>query len=308
MFTRSCTRSILGASAVLSLVATAAANTVAAGDAPQRDRVRPTAGAPYYLHFGPWGGLCARSFDWSVGEGQVVQDEAAKVLYVRGRSDAETFVDIARDDMNTSTAWDDDLVVTMTIYADGPDSVETFTFPYFDTSGSGGSGGYTTSNEPKDTSVGFIFYRGSSSEKNALSNDTSMPMRADGWFSVLASGDDGFTGGNGPDCVKGSNNNDRVSTRGGADYVRGMYGDDLVHLGNGNDTVEGGADHDTMRGEGGNDLLRGDTGSDCYDGGEASDVLEDTTQFFADLDQYTTDATSNDYITYEWPMMVNACM
>ena len=269
---------------------------------------RPTAGAPYYLHFGPWGGLCARSFDWSVDEGQVVQDEAAKVLYVRGRSDAETFVDIARDDMGTSSAWDDELVVTMTIYANGPDSVDTFTFPYFDTSGSGGSGGYTTSNEPQDTSVGFIFYRGSSSDKNALLNHTSLPMRADGWFSVLASGDDGFTGGNGPDCVKGSNNNDRVFTRGGADYVRGMYGDDLVLLGDGNDTVEGGADHDTMRGEAGNDLLRGDTGSDCYDGGEAGDVLEDTFQFFADLDQYTTDATSSDYITYEWPLMVNACM
>lgn len=212
MSTRSCTRSILGAAAVLSFAAIATADTVSAGDPPQRDRERPTAGAPYYLHFGPWGGLCTRSFDLSVDEGQAVLDEGAKVLYVRGRSDAETFVDFARDGMNTSSAWDDELVVTMTVYADGPDSIEMFTFPYFDTSGTGGTGGFTTTNEPTDTSVGFIFYRGSGSEKNALLNHTSMPMRADGWFSVLASGDDGFTGGNGPDCVKGSNNNDRVFT------------------------------------------------------------------------------------------------
>ena len=87
--------------------------------------------------------------------GQAVLDEGAKVLYVRGRSDAETLVDFARDSMNTSSAWDDELVVTMTVYADGPDSIEMFTFPYFDTSGTGGTGGFTTTNEPTDTSVGI---------------------------------------------------------------------------------------------------------------------------------------------------------
>jgi Ca2+-binding RTX toxin-like protein len=63
-----------------------------------------------------------------------------------------------------------------------------------------------------------------------------------------------------------------------------------------------------MRGDRGNDLLRGGTGSDCYDGGAADDVLDDSSQFFADQDQYTTDPTWNDYVTYEWPLMVNACM
>jgi len=307
MFARSFVRSILGASAVLCSVAMAG-DTVSAGDGPQRDVERPTAGSPYYLHFGPWGGLCVRSFDWGVAEGQIVHDEDAKVLYIRGRSDAETFVDIARDDHSTSSAWDDELVVTMTIYADGPDSTEVFTMPYFDTSGTGGTGGYTTTNQPQNTAVGFIFYRGSTSAKNALLNHTAMPMRADGWFTVLAAGEDGFVGGDGPDCVRGSNNNDRVFTRGGADYARTAYGDDLITLGDGNDTVDGGSDDDTMRGDRGNDLLRGGTGSDCYDGGAGNDVLEDESQFFADQDEYTTDAVGNDYITYEWPLMVNACM
>ena len=308
MVNRSCARALLGTSLAAGLLTTAAADVARADEGPRRDEEPPTAGASYYLHFGPWGGLCTRSFDEGVGAGQVVHDEAAKVLYIRGRSDAETFVDIGRDDKGTSDAWDDELVVTMTVYADGPDSTEVFTMPYFDTTGGGGIGGFTTKNEPQDTAVGFIYYRGSTDSKNALTNRTSMPTRADGWFTVLAGGEDGFTGGGGPECVTGSNQDDRLFTGGGDDYARGKYGNDLIVLGEGNDTTDAGSDDDTMRGGRGNDELRGGGGSDCYDGGAGADILEDEGNSFQDMDSYMIDEASEDYITTEWPFMVDDCM
>lgn len=307
MFHRPGTRLITGASLALCALGAFSGSTANADDGPRREQERPTAGASYYLHFGPWGGLCTRSFDTGVGEGEVLHDPHDAVLYVRGRSDAETFVDITRDDQGTPTAWDDELVVEMTFYADGPDTTTAFSMPYF-APGSGELGGLTTKNEPKHTSVGFIFYRGSYETPNALRHRTSIPMRADGWFTVLQSGDDGFDGGGGPDCVLGSNHDDRVVTRDGADYVRGRYGKDLVILGAGNDTVEAGGDDDTMRGGRGNDLLRGESGSDCYDGGEHADVLDDSTPSFVDNNEYTVDDTWEDWITEDWPLMVDVCM
>ena len=99
-------------------------------------------------------------------------------------------------------------------------------------------------------------------------NDSRMPMHTQGWFDDIATGQDGFLGGDGPDCIEGTLNNDEIYAGGGDDFVRTKDGADIVEGGRGNDTIEGGTNDDCLKG--GHESLR--------------DVYDDVSSF--DLDSY----------------------
>lgn len=300
-------RSILVAVAGSATLAAAVAAPVNA-DEPVRTNPPPkNVGAPYYLHMGPWGGLCTRAWNDSVDDRGI--DLINGVLYIKGDRKVETSVDISVDDQGTTTEWDDELVVDLTVYADGPDVTVTFSTPYWLPNESVDLNTWATANTPQVRSVGLVRYSGSTDIKNAVDNNTSLPAYATGWFGLLASGDDGYDGGGGPECVRGSNEDDRISTRGGSDYVMGRHGNDLIALGKGNDTAEGGSDDDTLRGGGGWDKLIGGEGDDCYDGGSGNDLLDEgTAGSVNEFNEYEIDDVGDDWITQGWPNMVDACM
>ena len=119
-------------------------------------------------------------------------------------------------------------------------------------------------------------------------------MNAQGWFDDIATGQDGFLGGDGPDCIEGTLNNDEIYSGGGDDFVRTKDGADIVEGGRGNDTIEGGMGNDDLEGNGGADVLEGGTNEDCLKVGHESlsDVYDDVGSF--DLDNYVAEPGVHD--------------
>lgn len=304
-------RTGLAAVAAMSLVSSLPTSTASADDGPRRTNPSRAgdAGAPHYLHFGPWGGLCTQSFIPGTSDRDIIEHNGG--LYINGDNDADTLLELSVDDQGTTTKWDDELVVELTVAggAGGFDYHDSVTMPYWKPGASGGLGSLGTENTPTQRSIGLVYYMGSVDVKNSVQNDTSLPMKATGWFTVLGNGADGFDGGGGPECVWGSNEDDRIFTRGGSDHVRGKYGNDLITLGRGDDTAEGGSDDDAIRGGRGDDHIIGGHGSDCYDGGRGDDLLDDQHTSSTQVDEYTVDVFGDtDVITASNPQQVEACM
>lgn len=249
---------------------------------------QPTAGASYYIHFGPTG-LCVTRADWSsVEQGKIGLQYNDRLVAIKGGADnAETLVEITTQTNDTSDPYDDDLIITVRVASEGlGDDTDTKILPLYDIGG--GIGSFTTANEPPELFVRKIEYLGGSDTPTAIINNSRVPMLAKGFFTTVSSGESGFLGGGGPDCVQGSLNNDVIRTRGGADYVSGSWGNDFIDGGEDSDTLVGGPDEDILFGAGGSDLLRGDEGSDCHDGGQDGlrDVLDDRVVSFDDVNLY----------------------
>lgn len=276
------------------------ATFVGQGPAPARREV--PAGAAYYLHFGPTG-LCVigDGFDWGqVPAGDMVLFESTRVLAIDGSDDFDTLVEIQPLDQGTATSWDDQLRVTVTMYSE-VDSVVEQVFPMWDTDGSGTIDGKATANTPQSLYLKRIEFQGAvDGVQSAVINNSRVPMHATGRFSQVASGENGFLGGDGPDCVEASLLDDVVVAGGGDDWVRAKSGNDTIVGGGGNDTIEGSSGNDVLYGDdvmiedGGVDLLRGGSNDDCHVGGQDGlrDVLDDDDNY--DFDVYVAEAGTVD--------------
>jgi Ca2+-binding RTX toxin-like protein len=251
------------------------------------------AGAPYYLHFGPTG-LCAigNGFDWGqVPAGTSLLFETTNVLAVKGSFDAETLVEIEPVDNGTATAFDDDVLVRVTSFGEGPDVVDEQLFPMWDTDGGGSIDDKATENEPQSLYLKRIeLYATHNEFSTAVVNDTRVPMAASGWFGAIATGHNGYYGGDGPDCVDGSLQDDVIRGGAGDDWVRSQAGDDLIRGDEGNDTLQAGSGNDRLQGEEGIDRLEGGANDDCHEGGldGQRDLLDDVDYF--DFDTYIPEA------------------
>ena len=289
----------------------------AAGDGPTRTRPVPPAGAPYNLHFGPTG-LCVigDGFDWSqVPAGNLVLFETSRVLAVKGGFDAETLIEVEPIDQGTSSAFDDELLVRVTVFGAGLDTEAEQVFPMWDTDGGGTIDGKATENTPQSLYLERIELFASQDDRTSVVNDTRVPMHAQGWFDDIATGQDGFLGGDGPDCVEGTLNNDEIYAGGGDDFVRTKDGADIVEGGRGNDTIEGGMGNDDLEGNGGADLLEGGSNDDCLQGGHEGlrDVYDDVGTF--DFDSYVAEpgvlngveVSNIEYVVDEGALLTTAC-
>jgi hypothetical protein len=248
-------------------------------DGPRRTRPEPSAGAPYDIHFGPYG-LCIDHADWDeVGPADVFFDHDRRLIAIKPSFEFETYVEIYVDDNGTVSPFDDDLVITMDVYQDGPDAHYEFVEQYWEPGAHGNPGdSLTTENPPKTLYWKKIEYFGSSTTPSAVLNQHGIPMKARGHFAGLAADViDGFNGGDAPDCVRASNKDDIIRGGGGADHLEGMGGDDGIAGGDGPDTLEGGSGDDRLYGQGDVDHLLGGAHDDCMDGGAGNrDVLEDS--------------------------------
>ncbi|MGH1347889.1 MAG: hypothetical protein ACRBN8_40415 [Nannocystales bacterium] len=286
-------------------------------DGPQRTPPEPTAGAPYGIHFGPYG-LCIDHADWEeVGPTDVVFDHERRLIAIKPSFEFETYVEIYVDDNGTVSAYDDDLVITMDVYADGVDLHLEFVEQYWEPGAEDDpGGGLTTENTPKNLYWKKIEYLGSSTTPSAVLNRHAIPMKARGHFAALAADvARGFNGGDAPDCVRASNLDDIILGGGGADHLEGMAGDDGIAGGDGPDTLEGGSGDDRLYGEGDVDHLIGGGDNDCMDGGEGHrDLLEDNHNT-VDANRYIEDpgtvngvhVDSIDHILEESPTFTDMC-
>lgn len=285
-------------------------------DGPHRTPDEPTAGAPYDIHFGPYG-LCLDHADWEeVASADVFFDHERRLIAIKPSFDFETYVEIYVDDNGTTSAFDDDLVITMDVYGDGPDLHLEFVEQYWEPGAEGDPGGLTTENTPKNLYWKKVEYFGSSTTPSAVMSRHAIPMKARGHFAALAADViDGFNGGDAPDCVRASNLDDIIRGGGGADYLDGMYGDDGIVGGDGPDTLKGGAGDDRLYGQGDVDHLLGNDGDDCMDGGAGHrDLLEDSHDT-VEANKYIEDpgyvdgvlVDSIDHIVEEWPTLTDMC-
>lgn len=210
--------------------------------------------------------------------GEIFLDEGNRDLWINGSHVADSYTSIVRDDKATASAWDDELVVTMEIYKDGPDETKTVTMPYFNIDAGEEIDGLTQNPEPQSLYLTRIIYWGPNDDhRQALFNGTRVRTYAWAWWDVV--GDhDGYYGGEGRDCVKGSyKNGNRIRTNGGSDYVETYEGDDVVRLGSGPDTARTGNGDDYLNGGSGGDLLIGEGGFDCYRADDGmTDGLDDS--------------------------------
>ena len=295
-----CVPAALGLAAAFVMVAAAAAGATpgtrddtlsssgrSTAGGPTRDEPEPTAGAPYYLHFGPTGRcVVGDDADWhAVPAGGMWFHEASRGLAIESADDAETLIEIETVDQGTASVFDDQVLVRISSYPAGPDVVVEDTFPMWLTDGDGPSGGYSTGNTPKELYLRHIEVQANTDGfATALVNETRIPMAANGWFAPIEAGVDGFYGGGGPDCVRASNQADVLLGRGGDDFLIGKYADDLLIGGDGDDTLQGGGDDDELRGQDGADRLEGGSNDDCHNGGQDGrrDVYDDVGTFDGD--------------------------
>lgn len=223
--------------------------------------------------------------DWSrLGPAEVSFDPARGLISIWGDTEAETFVDIRVDDVGTTNLWDDQLRVTMTVYADGPDVIVDHPPQPLYKPGGGSINSWTTQNTPQELYYKKIDYKGSTDVRSAVKNGSPVPMYASGYFADVAGGQQGFSGGDAPECVYGSRYADEIRTFGGSDRVTGGEGDDYIRGGDGDDTIEGGRGDDRLYGDGGADHLHDYSGNDCLDGGQDGrrDWLDDDNTWDAD--------------------------
>lgn len=200
-----------------------------------------------------------------VRDGEIYLDEGNRDLWINGSDEGDSYTRLVRDTKSTDDPLDDELVVTMEIYKDGPDEVKTLTMPYFNASTGGEIDSYTRAAEPQSLYLTRIIYRGPLDDhRQAFSNGTRIRTYAYAWWDTV-NDHDGYDGGEGRDCVKGSyNNGNRISTNGGSDYVETFEGDDVVRLGDGPDTALTKGGDDYLNGGTGGDRLEGGKGFDCY--------------------------------------------
>lgn len=101
-------------------------------------------------------------------------------------------------------------------------------------------------------------------------------------------GDDTIKAGSGDDVIDGGEGNDVIDAGSGADVIRAGAGNDVVDGGSGADRIEGGAGDDKLTGGSGHDVFAfaagfgKDTVTDFKTTGASSDVLEFSTDVFAD--------------------------
>jgi predicted extracellular nuclease/2',3'-cyclic-nucleotide 2'-phosphodiesterase (5'-nucleotidase family) len=119
------------------------------------------------------------------------------------------------------------------------------------------------------------------------------------------SGDDVVAGGAGDDTLKGGSGDDTVDGGDGVDNIDAGSGDDIVTAGAGNDLVNGGSGNDIITGGAGKDVLTGGSGHDVFVfaagfgrdtikdfalTGSSSDVIEFSTDLFADFSEVMSHA------------------
>lgn len=288
----------------------------AAADAASRT---PTTGASRYTQK-----ICTSTEDWDGVSSGITLDAAAHKVFVGGRA-GEDFLHVEVDGQGTNSGWDDTLEITLTTYGDLADDVDSLETPLYEPGDAGGGNGdFTTGNTPHTRAVKRIVYLGSLSERNAVLNESSVPMHARGWFDTLDSGDDGFIGGNGPDCVeavtgKGQDRDNRINAGDGSNKVRTGFGDDSVSGGDDNDTLITGSGDDVLRGGYGVDLLQGAGDSDCYSGNQIDgrrDLMDDPSPGLSDLNTYTAEpgvvdgeaVDTIERITEAFPTLVASCV
>src|SRR5262245_18973595 len=232
----------------------------------------PSAGAPYYLHWGE-DGLCQPLTNWAaVGVG-ITYDAAAPIVSVEGSASSYNLLDITVDGHGTVNGWDDTLEMTLVTAGDGVDGeYELDPMPLYDPADSGdGGGGWTTNNTPKKLLLERIEYSGPLTMPNAVTNNSPVPMYARGFFGDHDMQNGVFVGGSAPECVnaitgKASGRNNSIDGGGGDDYIRTGFGNDSLTGGQGSDTIQGGE---------GNDILRGDGGAPEFDPGSGGvDLLQ----------------------------------
>ncbi|MDQ2081670.1 glycerophosphodiester phosphodiesterase family protein [Xanthobacteraceae bacterium Astr-EGSB] len=122
------------------------------------------------------------------------------------------------------------------------------------------------------------------------------------------SGDDVVAGGAGDDTLKGGSGDDKVDGGDGIDNIDAGSGDDIVTAGAGNDVVNGGSGNDAITGGLGNDVLTGGSGHDVFVfaagfgkdtikdfalTGSSSDMIEFSTDLFADFSEVMSHATQS---------------
>ncbi len=276
----------------------------------------PTAGMPHKQRVA----LCASLVDFDSVSGIELDDES-RVLAVEG-GPGEDYLYVDQQNNGTSSPWDDKLVVTLTTYGPLADEEEDIEVPLY--SSSGGAGGFTTVNAPKSLYLKRIEYSGSMSDRNAVLNESRVPMRARGWFAQLDAGQNGYAGGGGPDCVEGvtgkfDNRDQAIATGGGPDFIRTGFGDDNLNGGDGPDTIKAGEGDDTLRGGTDIDRLEGAGDSDCYSGAQndgSRDLLDDPSPGLDDFNTYAAepgeirgmDVETIEHITEPFPQLVADCV
>ena len=122
------------------------------------------------------------------------------------------------------------------------------------------------------------------------------------------SGDDVVAGGAGDDTLKGGSGDDKVEGGEGNDNIDAGSGDDIVTAGAGNDVVNGGSGNDVITGGFGDDVLTGGSGHDVFVfaagfskdtikdfalTGASSDVIEFSSDLFADFTEVMSHATQS---------------
>jgi Ca2+-binding RTX toxin-like protein len=279
----------------------------------------PTTGASLYTQK-----ICTSASDWDGVSPGITVDPAVHKVFVGGHG-VENFLHVEVDGQGTTSGWDDMLQITLTTYGDLAPDVESVETPLYEPGDAGGGNGdFTTGNTPRTRAVKRIVFLSSLSKRTAVLNESSVPMHARGWFDTLDSGDDGFIGGNGPDCVeavtgKGQDRDNRINTGDGSNKVRTGFGDDSVSGGDDNDTLITGSGDDVLRGGYGVDLLQGAGDSDCYSCNQLDgrrDLMDDPSPGLSDLNTYTAEpgvvdgeaVDTIERITEAFPTLVASCV